>query len=121
MKLVLLVVIGLVIAAGLTLYFQPNLLGPGVLSQLPLPNLLVFSPRSGQKVDLKFTVSGYSKSPPQPLQIINSQSVELFSSVINDSKFSIPVDLTAKAIPGDQIDLIVGNPSSPLTISLTLR
>ena len=111
MKFILLVIFALMIAAGAALYFQPNLISSDILARLPLPEILVFSPRAGQKVDLAFTVSGYAKSLPVPVYITNSKDIEIFSTTINQSKFR----------PGDQINLVVGPPLSPLTITLTIK
>ena len=119
MKVALLVILGVAIAAFLTFKYQPQYFTR--FPSLPLPNIIVTSPRSGQKVGFSFTVTGFVKSPPVPLIITDSSNREIYSTTVSDSNFTQIIDLSSSVQPGDTISLTLGSPTDLISIPLTIQ
>ena len=118
MKVALLVILGVAIAAFLTFKYQPQYFTR--FPSLPLPNIIVTSPRSGQKVGFSFTVTGFVKSPPVPLIITDSSNREIYSTTVSNSNFTQIIDLSSSVQPGDKINLTLGSSTDLVSIPLTI-
>src|SRR3989344_1309757 len=106
MKVALLVILGVAIAAFLTFKYQPQ---------------FFTSPRSGQRIPSLFTVTGFIKSPPAPLIITDSSNREIYSTTVSDSNFTQIIDLSSSVQPGDTISLTLGSPTDLISIPLTIQ
>jgi len=121
MKFVFMVILGIAVAIGATLYFQPNFFEKYLNLNLPTPAFIITSPQASQAVDLRFTVSGSTKVDAT-LRVLNSSQFEIWSQAVAPGRFSADVNLTLRASPGDKITLeLSSTPQNLISIPLLLR
>lgn len=133
MKLIFLVFLGAILAALITLRFQPELIPFSLLSHLPTPNIYVLSPKAEDLVPTIFTVSGFARLPaavPLKFRVIDSEEdVVWLSSSESDSKipneygrYSHRIDLSEAVRKGEKINLDVYLSDSDLvSLPLTIK